>query len=270
MGAVSLHVNDLDAMRDFYTDAIGLEVIDEDSESVSLGHTEPILHLQTIDAAADDPREAGLYHSAILYDDESALAQTLLQVAQFAPQAYQGSADHAVSLAFYLGDPEGNGVELYVDTPRDEWEWVDGHVTMGSAPLDPNAFLEEHLSADVDQEATMGHVHLRVGDTDEARTFYSDLLGFDVTAESQGAVFFSAAGYHHHLAANTWQSEGAGQRPESAGLSRLVVELPSAGDLSPIAERLEAAGVEHELGASELSVQDPWGTEVVFTAATAG
>lgn len=139
-----------------------------------------------------------------------------------APQSYGGSADHAVSLAFYFADPDGNGLELYTDTPREDWVWQDGQVSMGSAPLDPNEFIQTHLGRSATTTAaggaTMGHVHLRVGDLARARAFYADVLGFAVTAESDGALFHAVGGYHHHVATNTWGSAGAGEHPESLGL----------------------------------------------------
>src|SRR5690606_28037910 len=143
--------------------------------------------------------------------------------------SFTGSADHLVSLAFYFDDPEGNGVELYWDRPREEWRWQDGSVAMDTLPLDPNGFIAEHRVAPGDLAATgavaatgaaaapgsaaasIGHVHLKVGNIDVARAFYVDTLGFEVTVGSwPGALFASAGGYHHHLGMNAWQSRGAG------------------------------------------------------------
>ncbi|MBD7957899.1 VOC family protein [Microbacterium sp. Sa4CUA7] len=254
-------------MTAYYRDVIGLDVMQESEGSVWLGLDAPLIRLDATASSADDPRAAGLYHSAILYADAPSLAQTLMRVAQVAPQSFQGSADHSVSLAFYVGDPEGNGVELYMDRPADEWVWEDGQVTMGSAPLDPNAFMQEHLDGDASGAATMGHVHLRVGDLQEARAFYADVLGFDVTAESEGALFYSAGGYHHHLATNTWQSAGAGARDDSAaGLRSLTVAVPAASDLDAVAARLADAGVAHDVHDDTVVAADPWGNTVRFVA----
>lgn len=265
MGAVELVTDDLAPMRSFYGDAVGLDVLEETSDHLSLGNDgEELLHITRADGlAVDDPSEAGLYHSAILYPDEQSLAATLLSITTVAPVTYTGSADHAVSLAFYFSDPDGNGLELYVDTPADEWVWHDGLVQMGSAPLDPNAFIEEHLGATpTGSPATMGHVHLRVGDLDEARAFYADTLGFAVTAESTGALFYSAGGYHHHVATNTWSSVGAADRPESLGLGGLTVTLGSEDALAAVAERLTDAGTAFQQEASIITVDDPWGNTV--------
>ncbi|WP_228479759.1 VOC family protein [Microbacterium abyssi] len=264
MGAVTIAARDLDTLTEYYRDVIGLTVIEESAGIAVLGIDEPLIRLEATDAGADDPRSAGLYHSAILFDDAASLARTLVNVAELAPESYQGSSDHAVSLAFYVGDPEGNGVELYIDRPRDEWLWEDGEVVMGSAMLDPNQFIDENLGDEASGSATMGHVHLRVGDLDQARAFYSDVLGFDVTSEAQGAVFYSAGGYHHHLATNTWQSAGAGQRAESAGLRGITVAVPAASDLDALVTRLADAGIEHSASDSHVVTADPWGNAVRF------
>ncbi|WP_298037303.1 VOC family protein [uncultured Microbacterium sp.] len=264
MGEIEIAVQDLPTMTAFYRDILGLEILEQSDESVSLGHDESLIRLTATTGGADDPTSAGLYHSALLYPDAASLAQTLAGIAQLSPQSYQGSADHAVSLAFYIGDPEGNGVELYIDRPEDEWVWENGEVVMGSAFLDPNQFIDENLADDAVGTATMGHVHLRVGDLDEALAFYSGVLGFDVTAASDGALFYSAGGYHHHVATNTWQSSGAGERGETAGLRALTVTVPAASDIDDIASRLTDAGVENDSSGPALVTADPWGNTVRF------
>lgn len=265
MGAVTLVTDDLESMRAFYVEAAGLEVLAESAEQLSLGSGEEELLNITLaeDLPADNPGQAGLFHSAILYPNEQALAATLARIATAAPQSYSGGADHAVSLAFYFADPDGNGLELYVDTPEDEWVWNDGLVQMGSAAVDPNAFMQEHLGADVaDTDSTMGHVHLRVGDLDRARAFYADTLGFAVTAESDGALFYAAGGYHHHVATNTWGSAGANARPESLGLGSLTVHVGDEAALNAVAERLAATDVHYTQDAGVLTADDPWGNSV--------
>lgn len=279
MGAVDLLAADLDVMTDFYVGGVGLTPLSEDGAVVSLGagtggveaasesvgDAEALVRLIGMDALPASPADAGLYHTAIRFPDEPALARALFRVASLYPSAYQGSADHAVSLAFYFADPEGNGVELYVDRPRAEWVWQDGEVQMGSAALDPNAFLEEHLERETAGIADIGHVHLKVGEIEAARAFYEGVLGFAVTAEAEGAIFLSAGGYHHHLAANTWGSAGAGARPRTLGLGAVEVVVPAASDLDDLVARLDTAAVGYDRADAELTVTDPWGTEVVFT-----
>ncbi|RZU64755.1 catechol 2,3-dioxygenase [Microterricola gilva] len=265
MGAVQLTVGEMPAMRAFYAEGIGLDVLAETGSEVSLGQGGEELIRLVADAAAP-PRgntDAGLYHSAILFPDAAALAASLQSIAERSPSSYQGSADHTVSQAFYLGDPEGNGVELYVDRPREEWEWIDGQVTMGSAALDPNAFIAEHLTdAGTQSPATMGHVHLSVGDLESAESFYVDVLGFDVTSRADGAIFMSAGGYHHHLAANTWNSAGAAALGPSAGLRELAVILADRSELDAAAARIAEAGLSATLSDDGLTVLDPWNNTV--------
>lgn len=265
MGSVELITDDLGPMKSFYVDAVGLEVLAESADRLSLGSGgEEVLGIKLAGAhPADVPTEAGLYHSAILYPNEQSLAEVLQNIAFQAPTSFTGSADHAVSLAFYFSDPDGNGLELYTDTPEESWVWNNGLVEMGAAPLDPNAFMQEHLGAETtDLAPTMGHVHLRVGDLEVARAFYANTLGFAVTAESQGALFYGAGGYHHHVATNTWNSVGAGERPESLGLGGLTVHVGSDEELDAVADRLTSAGTVFDQTAGLLTVNDPWGNTV--------
>lgn len=268
MGAVELLTDDLPSLQTFYTNGVGLSVLSESEDRVALGRGDRellILHSGS-GSAADRPSEAGLYHSAFLFPTEADLAVALVDVVTVAPGSFAGASDHRVSQAFYFADPDGNGVELYVDRPESTWTWEDGEVVMGSAALDANAFVNQHLPAeDTDGSAesaiTMGHVHLRVGDLVEAERFYAGLLGFEVTSRSDGATFMAAGGYHHHLAVNTWSSEGARQRPATLGLSGVRIHL-SPDDLDAVQERLTEAGLDPERDGAHLTVTDPWGTPV--------
>ncbi|GAB3043006.1 VOC family protein [Parafrigoribacterium mesophilum] len=269
MGAVELKVRDLPSMAAFYGQAgVGLGILSETDDAVSLGvNDEELIRLVPADGEHASAQDSGLYHSAIVFPDRPALAQAMVRMATQYPEQFQGAADHRVSKAFYFGDPESNGVELYIDTPSSEWVWEGGQVQMGSDPLDPNAFIQEHLGDRPTGDAAMGHVHLKVGDVDQAREFYADTLGFAVTAEANGALFMSAGGYHHHLAANTWGSAGAGVRPAGLGLGEFAVVLPEASELDGVAERLQRADVAFEQDDTGLTVADPWGNQVRFTVA---
>jgi catechol 2,3-dioxygenase len=262
MGVVELKVVNLPNVLAYYRDGVGLEVLEEGDGFAVLGLDAPVIRLDATDDPLDAATDAGLYHSAVLFADESSLAQTLARMADFAPHTYQGASDHAVSIAFYFGDPEGNGLELYVDRPREEWVWDGDRVRMGSAAVDVNAFIAEHAGAAGAGAATMGHVHLRVGDLDEARAFYEGVIGFDVTAESDGALFYSAGGYHHHLATNTWASAGAGVRDATAGLGAYTMTVPAIADVAAVAARLDAAGLVYDVVTGGLAVDDPWGNTV--------
>ena len=272
MDAVTLLVGDLDRQLRFYRDAprprrhrAARRPVRAGPASVTLGRgSTPLVILQhTPDLPPAVRGAAGLFHTAILFDDEAGLAATLASVAQREPTSYVGSADHLVSLAFYFTDPEGNGVELYWDRSRSLWNRdADGRIEMGSLRLDPNAFLGEHLTDELLEQpgagdAVVGHVHLSVGDVPSARAFYVDALGFDVTAEWHGALFVSAGGYHHHLAMNTWNSAGAGPRASALGLGEVRIAVPTADDLGALADRVGVRRLRHRARRRDPAVRGP-------------
>jgi catechol 2,3-dioxygenase len=178
-----------------------------------------------------------------------------------------------VSKAFYFTDPEGNGVELYWDRDRSAWSWTHGSLEMATLYLDPNAFLQEHLSERVvDQPilggAKVGHVHLQVGDLETAREFYVNTLGFETTVELPGsALFVSAGGYHHHMAMNVWNSRGAGKRPNTLGLGRIDIDVPTADDLGELVARARDHALDARDDGKTVSLDDPWGNLITVTAA---
>ncbi len=275
MDAITLHVGDLDVMTAFYRDVVSLDVLDvaaplehqgpARSATVTLGRTGvPLVVLRhTPGLPVPSRREAGLFHTAILFPTRADLAAAVASMAARAPETFTGSADHLVSQAFYFTDPEGNGIELYWDRSRDEWQWVDGQVQMDSLRLDPQAFLGEHLT-DAGRErpqegaASVGHIHLQVGDVDVARRFYVDGLGFDVMLDWHGALFVAAGGYHHHLAMNTWNSAGAGPRSSSLGLGEVAISLPTADDVAALGDRMRHLGVDPRDDGETLAFEDPW------------
>ncbi|WFR82906.1 VOC family protein [Arthrobacter sp. Y-9] len=270
MGTVMLKVADMNLMSDYYQRALGLEVVAERDGGLYLGrgdaalvHLEPAAGLQLPGRG-----EAGLFHTALLFEDQASLAATLATAASYDARLFQGSADHLVSQAFYFGDPEGNGIELYYDRPRSEWSWDGSTVVMDSLPLDPNGYLGEHLSETALQQqrqarADVGHVHLQVGDVATAARFYVDTLGFERTAEiGNSALFVSAGGYHHHMAMNVWNSRGAGPRKDTLGLGEVLLHVPADDDVAALADRLRVAGVAHHHTGAELRFEDPWRNQV--------
>jgi catechol 2,3-dioxygenase len=285
MSEVSLDVADLDAMTSFYRDVLLLQVVEDGSGEVALGRDgrELVRLRHRPDLPRGERRTAGLFHTALLHPDQASLATVLASVASRTPQLYTGSGDHLVSQAFYLDDPEGNGVELYVDRPRSEWRWRNGQVEMDTLWLDPNAFIGEHLTDSardyletdpqhrrvLDGGQVVGHVHLKVGQAEVAKEFYADTLGFEVTAQLPGALFVSAGGYHHHMAMNTWTSQGVGLRAPGLGLGRVSIEVPDADAVDAAASRLSARGVAVRHDRGRLEVADPWGNLVEVTSATA-
>lgn len=275
MGAVTLNVADPDAMTTYYRDGVGLDVLTQEGPRTVLGRDGlPIVvleHTPALKHAA--PHEAGLFHTAILFDSEEALAAAVYSVAQRYPGTFTGSSDHLVSKAFYFDDPEGNGVELYWDRDRSEWSWTHGTIEMGTIFLDPNRFLQEHLTERALEgaglgSAQVGHVHLSVGDIASASEFYVSKLGFDRTIEIPGqAVFVSAGGYHHHMAMNVWNSRGAGRRQRTLGLGQVDIVVPGADDLGELTERMRHYGVEARDDGQTVAFDDPWANLIRVTTA---
>ena len=271
MGAVTLNVADLDAMTAYYRDGIGLDVLGTDGPRVTLGRRsttgdrDVVILVQTPELRHAAPHEAGLFHTAILFDTEAALAAAIYSVARLRPGSFTGSSDHLVSKAFYFDDPEGNGVELYWDRDRSAWSWAHGQIEMSTLFLDPNAFLQENLTEEgLDHagwgDARVGHVHLSVGDIAAARAFYVDRLGWESTIEIPGqALFVSAGKYHHHMAMNVWNSRGAGRRHRTLGLGQVDIVVPTADDLGALGERMAHYGLEARDDGKTVAVDDPWG-----------
>lgn len=282
MDAVTLYVRDIDKMVKFYIDAIALNVINGDSGQaatadkragvVTLGRgTTPIIVLRhEPDLPPAKPGQAGLFHTAILFETQAALAAVLTRVAQHAGSLFTGSADHLVSEAFYLNDPEGNGIELYWDRPRSQWEWDGKQVKMDTIYLDPNGFVTEHLSEQVQAQpqiepASVGHVHLQVGDTEAAARFYTNALGFEATAKVPGALFVAAGGYHHHMAMNTWGTRGAGPRASSLGLGEVSILVPTQDEIAALADRLKFHGISAAQTGAALTFNDPWKNKIAVS-----
>ncbi|MCC3293075.1 VOC family protein [Arthrobacter sp. zg-Y411] len=270
MGTVMLKVGDMAKVSAYYRGALGLEVVAEADGGLYLGRgAVPLVHLAPAPGLQVASRgEAGLFHTAILFEDQASLAATVASAARYDPAAFVGSADHLVSEAFYFTDPEGNGIELYYDKPRGDWEWTTTaagrEVKMASLALSPQAYLRDHLAeAEPDRlsatAAGVGHVHLQVGDTATAQAFYVETLGFERTAGFHGqALFVSAGGYHHHMAMNVWNSRGAGPRRDTLGLGEVLIGVPSADDVAALADRLKVAGVSSHHTGAELVFEDPW------------
>lgn len=274
MGAVTLRVADLDTMVAYYRDGVGLTVLTNAGGTAMLGRgSTPIVVLEHAPAMRHAaPHEAGLFHTAILFDTQADLAAALYSVATKYPQTFTGSADHLVSNAFYFQDPEGNGVELYWDRDRSEWSWTHGMVDMATIYVDPNAFVQEHLTSSALESAStrpgrVGHVHLSVGDVATAKAFYVDRLGFATTAAmGDQALFVSAGGYHHHMAMNTWNSRGAGRRQQALGLGLVRIEVPGADDLGALVSRMHDTGVQTADDGRTVAFEDPWANRIEVTA----
>lgn len=272
VGTVELTVGGLDAQVTFYRDTIGLREIRRTSDVVELGAASDGAVLVTLvhrpDAPPRPPRTTGLFHLALLVPSRADLARAVHRV-HAAAWRFTGAADHLVSEALYLDDPEGNGIEIYHDRPREEWESENGELRMGTLPLDLAGVLAGVEDGDVgDGMASgtrIGHVHLQVSSIPEAEAFYVDALGFEpIVRAYQGALFVSAGGYHHHLGLNTWAGVGAPAPPEGArGLRSFSVLLPEPDALRAVQASLSAAGYEGRDGST--SFADPSGNRVNLT-----
>lgn len=268
LGPSQLYVSDLGIMREFYADLVGFEILGSTKNSVLLGHGDKsIVELvEKPQLTQASPREAGLFHNAIVYSSRGELSRAVERLLTRAPQYFSGTGDHLVSEAFYFNDPDGNGVELYFDRPRDSWQWIDGRVVMDTLYIDPVEYISAHRNETTSPEKWLGHIHLRIGNVLRAEKFYVDLLGFDITAKLPGALFVSIGGYHHHIALNTWLSEGAGMRKPALGLANATMKLGDDNDITRLAERLKAAGHEYESPDGQLVTLDPWGNRLTFMA----
>lgn len=275
MGAIVLRVADLDLMTRYYENAVRLAVLSHDVGSSGrpartvlgrLGVPIVILeHSPELKHAGD--HQAGLYHTAIVFEREEDLAAAVYSTAMTAPGSFTGSSDHLVSKAFYFDDPEGNGVELYFDRPQSEWKYVDGRPDIGGIALDANGYLNTHLTEQALNEsatraAKVGHIHLSVGDVDTAEHFYADILGFEKVARFPTGVFVSAGGYHHHMGMNSFNSKGAGPRQLTLGLGVVRIEVPTPDDLGQLGERLRHHVIEVRDDGECLRLSDPWANEV--------
>ncbi len=273
LGPVRLTVSDLDASARFYELATGLRASERDDGTIGLGvdGNARLIELRGDPSApALDPRAPGLFHVAILLPGRSDLAIALARLAQAQIQL-TGASDHLVSEALYLRDPDGNGIEIYRDRPRDEWQVRDGVLQMATLPLDLDSLISElddqsELSPAAPAGTRVGHVHLQVSDLAEAERFYAGVLGFDVTVRGYpGALFVSAGGYHHHLGLNTWNSLGApAAAPGAVGLASFEIVLPNGDELARVLTSTRTAGIETLERPDGWHVRDPFGNDVVF------
>lgn len=279
VGHVALTVSNLEESLIYYTQGLGFQVLKKSDSDALLGALDetPLLHLTELKGASPWPRGGvsytGLYHFAVLMPTRADLGRWLrhwLSIGQDLP----GQGDHLVSEALYLEDPDGNGIEIYQDRPRDQWPYMGGKLQMASDPVDMRGLL-----ADAEREGKpwlgmpagthMGHVHLQVADIPKARAFYNGVLGFDVVVdmERMGALFVSAGGYHHHLGMNTWHSRGRGPAPEnSVGLRYLTVHLPHEDALNEVLGRLDAAEIPYKRTDDGVIVEDPWHNKLLLIA----
>jgi catechol 2,3-dioxygenase len=228
IGQVSLTVRDLDESLSFYRDILGFEELAPAQLGPPGGRVLIELHEQK-DAVARPGRSSGLYHFAILVPSRAALGRSLRRLAE-TRWPISGAADHLVSEALYLDDPDGLGIEIYRDRPKDSWRMNGGELAMATDPLDVQAVHDQPGAETpwngLESGTVIGHVHLHVPHLDAAEAFYCGRIGFEpIVRRYPGALFVSAGGYHHHLGLNTWSGVGAPPSPENAvGLRSFTIE----------------------------------------------
>ena len=276
IGTVRLTVSDLDRSRGFYERAIGLQSAERDDGTLAFGVAgeHPLVELRVERSAPRlDRRATGLFHLAVLVPSRIDLGFALARLAE-ARWPLDGASDHLVSEALYLSDPDGNGIEIYRDRPREQWPRANGSLAMDTLPLDLDSVLGElggarELQPLVPPGTEIGHVHLQVSDIREAEDFYSGVVGFEVMVRGYpGALFVSAGGYHHHLGLNTWHSAGAAPpAPGAVGLRSFEITLPNPQELERLLERVSAAGVELQQDADGSLIRDPSGNALLLRSA---
>jgi catechol 2,3-dioxygenase len=270
VGGVHLTIADLDRSVRFYESHLGFIVNRRDDRTAWLGAGgSDLLVLSQCETAPRVRGTTGLYHFAILVPSRADLARSLRRLVM-TETVLQGAADHGVSEALYLSDPDGNGIEIYRDRPRTEWPYVSGHLQMGAEPLDFDNLLAEHAApsdgAGLARATVIGHVHLHVARLADAERFYVDVLGFDLMQRyGPSAIFVSAGGYHHHVGLNTWAGVGAPPPPPGAiGLRHFTVTLPTEAAVADVMRRVRAAGVPVDAIEGGHLVRDPAGNGIKF------
>jgi len=269
LGRVRLQVADLERSLAFYDRVLGMRAIRRTADSVSLGpHGEnrEIVHLRQLRTARPVPKRGllGLYHFAILLPDRASLGRFVAHLAAIGE--YAGMSDHFVSEAVYLTDPDGLGIEVYADRPRDAWRYDERQLHMTTNHLDVDDLVKSaggERWMGMPPGTVLGHVHLYVDDIAKAEAFYHEALGFDKVVWSYpGALFMSAGGYHHHLGTNTWARGAPPATDADARLLEWEIIVPTKKDADEAARHVKAAGYPVKEESGEWILTDPWGTSL--------
>ena len=275
LGRVRLQVASLARSVPFYEDVLGFRVLGRDGRTATLaphGDDRVLVELHERADARPVPRRGrlGLYHFAVLVPSRAALGRVLAHLAARGVRA--GMSDHAVSEALYLTDPDGLGIEVYADRPREAWRYAGPQLHMNTEPLDTASLLAAGGGvpwAGMPAGTVIGHVHLHVGDIDAATAFYHAALGFDKVVWSYpGALFLSAGGYHHHLGTNTWAAGAAPAADDDARLLDWEIVVPTVSDADAAVASVVAAGYAAPSAGATRAIADPWGTTVRLVAAS--
>jgi catechol 2,3-dioxygenase len=277
LGQLKLKVSDLERSIRFYKEVVGFQVLSQGAGTARLtvDGNNTFLILEEIPNAVIVPNRSatGLYHFAILVPTREQLGLSLRNLVTSGIHIGQG--DHLVSEALYISDPDHNGIEIYSDRPRSQWQQnSEGYYIMGADPVDIEGLLK--LAGDkpwtgLSAETILGHIHLHVSELPKSRAFYCDLLGFDMMLDASkrmGAYFIAAGGYHHHIGLNIWAGVGAPQPPvNGTGLAYYTIVLPSTEELNLTLEKIRNAGLSIASQDEYWRVKDPSGIEIRLVSA---
>jgi len=271
IGRVRLQVSDLARSVAYYTEVLGFTASVRDGRIAVLATADgiPLVELHQQKGSRPVPRHGrrGLYHFAILLPDRPALGRFVAHLADVG--AYAGSADHLVSEALYLADPDGLGIEVYADRPRAQWKTNGREIAMATEPLDLRALARAGGGepwVGMPAGTTVGHVHFHVATLAEAEAFYHSALGLDKVVWSYpGALFFSVGGYHHHVGTNTWAADAPVATAQDARLIEWELRLPTDADVSSAAASVRRAGYEIREAGNDRLITDPSGITVRLT-----
>jgi catechol 2,3-dioxygenase len=272
LGPVLLQTGDLGRSVDYYDRVLGLRPLERRAGEATLGaqvDSTPLVRIRERPGAVPVPRRGrlGLYHFAVLLPDRAALGRFAGHIASLGE--YAGMADHLVSEALYLTDPDGLGIEVYADRPRETWAVHGGKLAMATDPLDLEGLAKAAGGGrwtGAPPGTRVGHIHLYVDDLERARRFYHDGLGLDrISLDFPGALFMSAGGYHHHLGTNIWAAGAPKSGEGDARLLEWVIELPDQDSVEGAARSLGSAGYEVARSDTDVLATDPWGTDLRLT-----
>ncbi|MGD2156935.1 MAG: VOC family protein [Anaerolineales bacterium] len=271
IGSIALAISDMERSLNYYLNQLGFRLHDQTNKTTRLGTNEhELLLLEERPGSSKKDPTTGLYHMAIRVPNRDALSNTLYRLVETAVP-FQGFADHGVSEAIYLEDPDGNGIEIYRDRPIKDWPMKDGQLEMITDPLnvesllasaDPNSQSAEKLP----EGTTIGHIHLKVSHMSIAVSFYRDILGFALTQRyGPSAAFFSTGGYHHHIGINTWTSAGAPPPPpNTTGLQWYSIDIPNEDNFQELIQRISDAKIPLQESDFGLFVQDPSNNKILL------
>lgn len=266
---VQLKVSDLERSLNFYTQVLGLSILNQTVSQAELGNTkgQSLIELVELKNAIKRPqRFAGLYHVALLVPSRKALAKLVQHFIEHKIPV-QGASDHGISEAIYLADPDGNGIEIASDTPDETWPWIHGKLDIlgKNGPMDIDAVLASKEENDVfekmETETIVGHLHLHASELEQSKQFYTEILGMDVVIDlPNSALFMSYAGYHHHIALNLWNGRNVEQSPVNApGLALARLQVPSLAFITEVERKLNTHQYPYTKKDQALFMLDPSG-----------